>query len=548
MGQTQGTTSLITVMASPATSTSSNLSFSENSPVELKSGQLSCDDLCDNVYKQLQDHRGEFLLHLCDPSLNEQAYLQTVSRYQAACKRLKAVIMLQDEHTKRQGPNVFYDAWYLIRQIPESVETILEVRVAVIGNVDAGKSTMLGVLTSGRLDDGRGRARVGLFRHRHEIESGRTSSIGQEILAFDHCGSVITNPEGRRGGWDQICPDAHKVISFMDLAGHERYLKTTMFGLTGGAPDYAILMVGANAGLVGMAKEHLALAFALSTPVLVVITKTDMAPSNILETTVRQLQKILKSPATRRSPMIIRSVEDMLIAASNFVSQRLCPIFQVSNVTGEGVDLLKMFLHLLAPKCSSMEASLSEFQITETYSVPGVGTVVAGTMISGSIGLGHTVFLGPDSLGTFLPCQIKGVQRKRVNVPCVHAGQCASFALKKVKRTQLRKGMVLVSKQLALQPSPEARVCREFEAEVVILFHSTTIGKRYQAMLHCGVIRQTVSIVGMRQDVLRTGDRALVRFRFMHYPEFMKVGARLLFREGRTKGVGKITSLFEMAH
>lgn len=44
--------------------------------------------------------------------------------------------------------------------------------------VDAGKSTMLGVLTKNILDDGRGRTRVNLFRHKHEIESGRTSSVG----------------------------------------------------------------------------------------------------------------------------------------------------------------------------------------------------------------------------------------------------------------------------------------------------------------------------------------------------------------------------------
>lgn len=46
-------------------------------------------------------------------------------------------------------------------------------RVAVVGNVDAGKSTLLGVLTHGELDNGRGHARMKLFRHKHEMESGR---------------------------------------------------------------------------------------------------------------------------------------------------------------------------------------------------------------------------------------------------------------------------------------------------------------------------------------------------------------------------------------
>ena len=58
----------------------------------------------------------------------------------------------------------------------------LEVRVAIIGNVDSGKSTMVGVLTRSMLDDGRGLARSKVFKHGHEESTGRTSSIGQHNL------------------------------------------------------------------------------------------------------------------------------------------------------------------------------------------------------------------------------------------------------------------------------------------------------------------------------------------------------------------------------
>lgn len=67
-------------------------------------------------------------------------------------------------------------------------------RVAVVGNVDAGKSTLLGVLTHGELDNGRGTARMKLFRHKHEMETGRTSSVGNDILGFDSQGV-----QGRNG-------------------------------------------------------------------------------------------------------------------------------------------------------------------------------------------------------------------------------------------------------------------------------------------------------------------------------------------------------------
>lgn len=70
----------------------------------------------------------------------------------------------------------------------------LDLRVAVLGNVDSGKSTLLGVLTQGELDNGRGRARLNLFRHLHEIQTGRTSSISFEILGFNSKGEVRKDP------------------------------------------------------------------------------------------------------------------------------------------------------------------------------------------------------------------------------------------------------------------------------------------------------------------------------------------------------------------
>lgn len=63
-----------------------------------------------------------------------------------------------------------------------------------------------------------------------------------------------------------------------DLAGHERYLKTTLYGLTSGAPSCVMLVIGANAGVIGMSKEHLAVALALSVPIVVCVTKVSRDP------------------------------------------------------------------------------------------------------------------------------------------------------------------------------------------------------------------------------------------------------------------------------
>ncbi|KAJ2008821.1 hypothetical protein GGI04_000961 [Coemansia thaxteri] len=471
---------------------------------------------------------------------------------------------------------------FLIRRKPASVEEMLEVRVAVVGNVDAGKSTMLGVLTQGRLDDGRGKARVALFRHQHEIESGRTSSVGLEILGFDKTsGAPVRHTDlNRKVSWDAVCSRSSKLISFLDLAGHEKYLKTTVFGMAGGAPEYVMLMVAANAGLCGMSKEHLGLALALGIPVFVVITKIDMCPPNILDTTIRQLTKVLRSSGCRKLPIAVKDRGSVVMAASRFVSQRVCPIFQVSNVTGEGIDCLQTFLNILplsrhhsaAAKQPATELSRSttataakgkkgaatspesqtkmQFDISEIFTVPFVGTIVSGVVASGTLRPGDPVWLGPDYNGHFMQTAIRTIQRKRVDVQAGYTGQSVSLWLKKITRSQVRKGMVLLGRNEHCTEEP--RSSQTFEAEVVVLYHSTTISSRYQAMVHCGSVRQTARVLSIEQadgstDTLRTGDRARVIFQFVRHPEYLTEGTRLIFREGRTKGVGKVIKVLSLA-
>lgn len=429
-------------------------------------------------------------------------------------------------------------AEYLVRTKPASND-FMDIRVAVVGNVDAGKSTLLGVLTHGELDNGRGKSRTKLFRHQHEADSGRTSSVSHDILGFGADGEVVNKPghDGRLD-WPQICSDAAKVLSFIDLAGHEKYLKTTVFGLTGHAPSFVMLMIGSNAGIIGMTKEHLGLALALQKPVFVVVTKIDMCPPNVLASTLKLLQKILKSSGCRKMPMLMNNEHDVVDASKNFLSQRLCPIFQVSNVTGQNLDLLKKFLNLLRPTTPINPDEPAEFQIDETFSVPGVGTVVSGTTAAGTIRNGDTLLLGPNYGGEFVPVQVKGIHRRRMPTDEVRGGQAGSLALKKIKRSQIRKGMIMASPDL----NPQAYW--EFEAEILILHHPSTISTKYQAMVHVGSVRQTAAILKMYgKDHLRTGDRTTCRLRFVRFPEFIHEGVRLVFREGRTKAIGTITKL-----
>lgn len=68
-------------------------------------------------------------------------------------------------------------------------------------------------------------------------------------------------------------------------------------------------------------------------------------------------------------------------------------------------------------------------------------------------------------------------------------------------------------------------------------------------MLHVGPVSQTCAIIDIDRELIRTGDRATVAFRFVQRPEYLAPGDRLLFREGRTKGLGIIKAVgYDPAH
>eukprot|EP00879_Flechtneria_rotunda_P004973 GHRR01005249.1.p1 GENE.GHRR01005249.1~~GHRR01005249.1.p1 ORF type:complete len:692 (+),score=252.35 GHRR01005249.1:378-2453(+) len=490
---------------------------------------------------------GEVMLEVGAPhgwgptKLNQQQLQQVLGRMRAVADAGEAdVLLLREGSTQiaaEGGIVIACSADVAVRRRAGEGRSPMEVRVAVIGNVDSGKSTLVGVLTRSILDDGRGLARGKVFKHGHEQSTGRTSSIGQHNLCIDSQGNILNDGQFRNNNCGDYVKHASKVVTLVDLAGHEKYFRTTAYGLTGHMPDYACLIVGANMGVVGMCKEHLGVALALKVPVFFVITKVDICPEHVLKNTVQSLASILKKPGVRKKPYLVRGHDEVLTAARNITTDSLAPIFLTSAVTGKGLDLVRMFYSLLPARHRWVEAQAqaAEFIIDETFGVPGVGTVVAGTVKRGVISPNTPLLLGPDiGDGSFKAASIKSIHYKRLPVGQVVAGQTAALALKKVKRAQVRKGMVLVDERL----HPAASW--EFDADIAILTHSTTIQPRYQAVIHCEIIRQAARVVAMDQERLRSGDRACVRFRFLQRPEYVTAGTRFVFREGRTKGIGVV--------
>lgn len=317
-----------------------------------------------------------------------------------------------------------------------------DVRIAVIGNVDSGKSTLVGVLTKGIMDDGRGAARSKVFNFDHEQKNGRTSSIGQEIMGFSEDNKQVELERAtatKNQAWSQIATASKKIVTFLDLCGHEKYLKTTMFGLVGLLPDYSMIIVGANMGVSRMTKEHLGISLALKVPIFIVITKTDISPPEVFEKTRDTLVKILKSPGCARIPVVVRPEDDVNALAESLSSDKLTPIFAISNVTGDGLPKLKEFLALLHSRIhlSGLFAPPTEpveFLIDGVYQVSGVGIVVAGTMKAGTVVPGTNLLLGPDKTGKFNQVIVKSIHHKRTPVDVAVSGQAVCFGIKVVDK------------------------------------------------------------------------------------------------------------------
>jgi len=392
-----------------------------------------------------------------------------------------------------------------------------EIRIGMIGGVDSGKSSTLSVLINKELDDGNGKARSKIFQHKHERESGRTSSISINYL-----------------------PTKDICYSLVDLAGHEKYLKTTVKGLSGYYIDYVVIVVGANMGFNVMSIEHLKLAILFKIPYIIVITKIDLCPENILKETLEKVKEIVKKLSGNRNQNILSIIKEPADYPADL--SRICPVFMISNKTGVNVDLLRNYITSLPSRftwiCGDTEIPL--FITYNIFLVKGVGLVLSGKTIRGIVRKGERLVGNVN--GKWKEMVIRNIHDNfQTNVDVLNAGEAGCLAIKfkeEIRKDQLKHGMILTSRAGIHQSC-------EFKAEVMILnTHSITMGIGYQPLINCGIAHQTARILEMDREVLRGGERAMVKFQFLHHPEYIETGQYFVLREGKTKGFGKILETY----
>jgi GTPase len=334
-----------------------------------------------------------------------------------------------------------------------------QLRVTLTGPTTSGKSTLLGTLSTGTLDNGRGKGRLGLLKHLHEVASGITSSVTQELVGYND-DEIVNYAHSGVESWIDIHDFTKdgRLVYLLDSAGHPRYRRTILRGIVGWAPQWTLLCIAADSSALGatstsldalgsagtsvdLAAAHLELCLRLRLRLAVVITKLDLANKSTLSSTLTKvlssvkragrLPKIVKGGPTGLvdRPRVSESDKDAVREALNCMKTAddpfsVVPILLTSSVDGRGIGALHALLQglPLPPTPTSHDyigAALNPeqpaclFHIEDRFSLPAsyslatsdadqqtdLGTVVAGYLRFGSLSIGDKVVVGPFPSG-----------------------------------------------------------------------------------------------------------------------------------------------------
>ena len=426
-----------------------------------------------------------------------------------------------------------------------------EIHLATAGSPDAGKSTLIGVLSSGRLDNGRGSARSRVFNFRHEVETGRTSSASHNIIGYTTAGEHVKQ-EGsiRELTMDEIADRSAKIVNVSDLAGHARYtIRTTYSGLASRALDFALIIIGANRQLTpkDMVLEHIKMCISYRLPIVFVLTKMDLVADKmeVYQDTLTSIRNLFKKGSSSKL-FQIKNISDV-VEATHLKEKHIVPLFEVSSTTGQGIQLLHEFLNLYQSSHIFSPNLPVELYINGNYLVKGVGMIVSGFLSQGTIKRGDMLYLGPYANGSYKPVTVKSIHVKRKNVEVATAGRNVCLAIKNLDRKELKRGMVVVT----TPPKP----VRSFKAEVIADTRKI-LHPGYKPMMIVEQYRSVVEVLNVdcqidvpirksNGGIRNNGSRTCATFKPVYRLPYLKVNDRFVLIDGGVRLVGIVTELYD---
>ncbi|CAK7244882.1 MAG: hypothetical protein STHCBS139747_006444 [Sporothrix thermara] len=295
-----------------------------------------------------------------------------------------------------------------------------QLRVTLTGPTGSGKSTLLGTLSTGALDDGHGKSRLNSLKHRHEMTSGLTSTVTQELVGYS--GDAIVNYANPNiESWIENAEKADDAMSGeVETSGSGGFPASDQ----GSVPSSTVL-----------AKAHLDLCLKLDLPLAIIMTKSELLNKESLKRTLAPIWTAVKNAG--RMPHLLRSkqkvaedaramptadveaIERVLAGVRESGDFRsIVPVILSSSVTGDGIGLVHALLrslpvppkptaHDYIGKALNPEQPEVLFHIEDRFSLPASyaaiglgqtgdpGYVVSGYLRFGKLSVGDRVVIGP---------------------------------------------------------------------------------------------------------------------------------------------------------
>ncbi|MFZ5591021.1 MAG: selenocysteine-specific translation elongation factor [Bacillota bacterium] len=285
--------------------------------------------------------------------------------------------------------------------------------IGTAGHVDHGKTALVKALTGIETD-----------RLKEEKERGISIELGFAYLDL--------------GPWR---------LGLVDVPGHERFIKNMLAGA--GGMDMVMLVIAADEGIMPQTREHLDIIQLLHVKKgLVVLTKVDLVDREWLEMVKDDIEQYLQGT--------------MLEGA---------PIIETSAVTGYGLDRLKQVLRQMAEDIEKRNnTGPCYLPVDRVFSVTGFGTVVTGTMRSGTVTVGEEVVVLPAGLKS----RVRSLQVHGKKVEVAVAGQRVAVNLTALDTTDVPRGSVVAAPGF-LQPSYRMDVRLELLGSAKPLKHRSRV-------------------------------------------------------------------------